>query len=71
MTVLLTVMTSIVSNAQLVITDDATNTAPVVKENISMMLSSVNKDKALIVPIIDNSTSITNMQDGMFAYKKR
>lgn len=57
-------------SAQVVITDDVSNPNPTIKESVSMMLESVNKDKAFILPIIDNNTSITNIQDGMFAYKR-
>ncbi|MFV0305953.1 MAG: hypothetical protein ACK5IC_10790 [Moheibacter sp.] len=67
---IITLIISTLSNAQIIITDDIDNTEPTIKESISMMLESNNKNKALILPIIDNNTSITNMQDGMFAYKR-
>lgn len=70
LSIVATALFSFMVNAQVVITDDTSNTTPTIKENISLMLESVNKDKGLIIPIIANNTSVANIQDGMFAYKK-
>lgn len=55
--------------SQVIISDQMiTDTGEKLDPEIEVYMNSVDKNTGLIVPYVDNNTSISNMKDGMFAY---